>query len=802
MLILMKKKKKNNNYHIPKTLADSIPYLTVYEDGIIELQPGVYSRSYSLPDTNFQTASDQRQVKIASGYAAFIASLPIGATAELTIYNRTIDIMQFQQDVLINMKNDGLDSYREEYNSMLLKNLSASKNNLEPVKVLTVTVRSEDPDEVWHMFGQIDQLVSQKLNLVIGHNAVPLSTIERIELLNSIYNQDSTVPLHRKREIEGHESETFTLESIAKQGMTTKDLIAPDGMKFRSNDMEIGNVVARSYYISDFPTWVTASLMTDLANVPTNLLVSAYFNPIPQDKAIKLVKNTNTNIASSLVEHQKKAARSGYDASLISPETQTAKSEAAELLENMTKENERLYTGSIVITLFAPDMDHLLNYEKNLKTMAVKDLVALKSLRYQQEQGFNTSLPLGHNQIAVQRLMTSQSVGVIHPFNARELNQRGGLYYGMNAASHNMILYNRKNGTNPDGCILGMPGAGKSFAAKREIVNVLLNTDDEVYVIDPEGIDYAPLAHAFGGAEIRLSAGSKTYINPFDLNLKNADDDQDPVKVKTDFIDSICEILIGGKFGLSPIEKSIIDRCIMQLYDNYMKYLSETGKSIDPSKAPTMRDFYDLLMLQPVPEAQNIAISLERYVNGALDIFAHPTNVEINNRFTVYNIKDLGFGLKEVGLHICLDNIWNQMIANFEEGKDTWIYVDEFYLMMRSPRSAAYIEQIWKRARKWHGLPTAITQNIEDMLASREARTIINTSAFLMLLGQTELNRKQLSDMLNISPEEQKYISAAKPGMGLIRVNEEIIPMDDTFPRDTKLYQLMSTNPNERKGEA
>ena len=342
-----------------------------------------------------------------------------------------------------------------------------------------------------------------------------------------------------------------------------------------------------------------------------------------------------------------------------------------------------------------------------------------------------------------------------------------------------------------------MPGAGKSFSAKREMINVLLNTDDEVYVIDPEGIDYAPLAHALHGSEIKLAAGSKIYLNPFDLNLENANDDGDPIKVKTEFITTICEIAIGGKYGLSPFEVSIIDHCVMEVYKPYMDHLRKTGKTIDQEAAPTMQDFYNELMNYPVPEAQNIAISLERYVKGALDIFAHKTNVEIDNRFTVYNIRDIGTGLKEMGLHICLDSIFNKMISNRKKGKRTWFYIDEFYLMMRSKTSAEYIAEIWKRARKWDGVPTAITQNVEDMLKSEEARTIINNCSFIIILGQTAINKQQLSDMLNISKEEQKYISTAKPGMGLLRIGDDIIPMDDSFPRETRLYKIMSTRPNE-----
>lgn len=346
-----------------------------------------------------------------------------------------------------------------------------------------------------------------------------------------------------------------------------------------------------------------------------------------------------------------------------------------------------------------------------------------------------------------------------------------------------------------------MPGVGKSFAAKREIVNVLLNTDDEVYIIDPEREDTA-LANELGGSVVKIANGSNIHINPFDLNINNIDDDNsgDPVKVKCDFVHTICEIMIGGKYGLSPIEESIIDRVTINIYDRYLKELNRIGVSQSFELAPTLEDFYNELCDQPQVEAQNMALALERFVSGALDVFSKRTNVEIDNRFTVYDIKDIGPGLKELGLQICLDNIWNKMIENSSKGKRTWFYIDEFYLMMQKKTSADYISQIWKRARKWNGYPTAITQNVEDMLKSENARTVINNSSLVMLLSQSPLNRRQLSDMFGLSPTEEKYISSGKSGMGILSINNNIIPFNDDYPKHTKLYKIMSTKPDERIG--
>ena len=792
------RKKKQKIQHIPQTLQDSIPYVRVAEEnGVFEIKPGEYSKSYYFPEINFRTLNNNSQLKIAQAYSTFISAFPQGTTVEITIYNKNVDIMKFQDDIMLKMKNDGLDVYRDEYNNMLLDKLSGAKNNLETIKLLTVGIKANDMQEAFDKFSQIDGIVSENMALVTKRESRALTTIERLDLLNTIYNHDAAISLRQKKNIQGVEVESFSLENCRAQGITTKDVIAPSGMLVKNRDMEVGSSFTRSYYISNYPSWIKATLLTELASLPANMLVSVYFDAIPQDEAIKMIKRQGTNISANLLEIQKKAAKSGFDPSLVSPDLQVAKEESSELMDEMTKDNGMLFTGNIVITIFASSLDELQRLEELLKAIAIKSLVFLKPLNFQQEEGFNSSLPLANNQLKIQRLMTNNTISSINPFSVREVHQKTGMYYGLNAASRNMILYDRTTDVNPNGCILGMPGAGKSFSAKREMLNILLNTDDEVYVIDPEGVDYVPLANALGGSEIKLATGSKVHLNPFDLNIENTDDNGDPVKVKTDFIETICEIAIGGKYGLSPYEKSIIDRCVVDIYEPYMEHLKKTKKTIDTEKAPTMQEFYDALMAYRLPEAQNIAISLERFVKGSLDIFAHSTNVEIDNRFTVYNIKEIGTGLKELGLQICLDNIWNKMIINKAKGKRTWFYVDEFYLMMRSPTSASYIAEIWKRARKWNGIPTAITQNVEDMLKSEEARTIINNSTFIMLLGQTPINRQQLSEMLDISKEEQKYISTAKPGMGLLRILGDTVPMDDAFPKNTELYRLMTTKPTE-----
>ena len=414
----------------------------------------------------------------------------------------------------------------------------------------------------------------------------------------------------------------------------------------------------------------------------------------------------------------------------------------------------------------------------------------------QQEPGFNSSLPLAVRQLQIDRMMQTDSVSALMPFNMKEIRQPGGRYYGLNAVTKNMVFYDRATGRNPAAIILGVPGAGKSFSAKREMINVLLSTQDVIYCIDPQG-EYNPIVDAMGGICQQFSEGADFFINPLDINLDTGFEGKSPLTVKTDYVMGLCNIIVGGQQGLSPIEKTVITRACKHVYEDFIKYLERAGKDYDYDKNPTLRDLYEELLSQPEPEAQTIALSMERFVDGTYALFAHHTNVNIDNRFINYDLRNVGTGLEELGLYTAFGYVYNRMMVNAKLGIRTWLYIDEFYVLMNNQTSATYISDIWKQARKWNGYPTAITQNIEDMLRSNEARTVINNSDFKILLGQSDINRKELSKLLNISPMEQKYISRAKPGMGLLQIGEDFIPFDDNFPRNTKLYKIMSTNPNE-----
>lgn len=792
-----KKNKQTQKITIPQTVADSIPYRSVYINGLIEIRENVFSRSYKIPAINFKIESDEKQLQLAQKWAEFLGGFDPSVTIQLTGYNETINMAEFQKNIMIPMAEDNLNEYRVEYNKMLTSKMAIAKNNLTTHKILTLSFPADDVKDAVDKIAQFDMAVENAFLDIAKCSVEVMAIDERLEILNSIYNQEDHQPLYRERMVGGKKQIAFSLENCVAQGITTKDVIAPSLLKFNKKDIEVGNTLARTYAIVNYPNWLRGTIFTSFTSLPVNMIVSFYYNVMDSTEAIKLVKRQSVNISSSLLDKQKKASQSGYDASLISPDLQDAKQESSDLIADITKNDEKLFTINALITIFAETTENLNVYEGYIKQVASNNMVTLRQLTSNQEFGFNSSLPLANNFMELQRLATTNTVSAIIPFDVKDINDPQGIYYGINAESKNMILYDKTADINPNSALFGIPGSGKSFTAKEEIINVLMTRpDDDVYVIDPEG-EYLPLAKAFGGECIKIANGSSVHINPFDLNLSNSDKDTSALKTKMDFVATICEIAIGGSYGLSPNARSIIDRCSDIMYRNYIAYLKETGKQIDTEHAPTMKDLYRTLREQPEAEAKSIYLGLERFVTGSVDLFAHHTNVNITNRFTVYNILDIGDGLKELGLQICLDNIWNKMIENKSRGKRTWIYLDEFHLLLSTPTSAEYTQQLWRRSRKWAGCVVCMTPQLEDLLKTEQGRSIINNCSFIQFLTQSPPVQEQLMKLYGITQNERKYISSNKSGVGLLKIGNDFIPKLDEFPKDTKLYKLISSKPNE-----
>lgn len=790
-----RQKKADNNGN---TTVTSIPYTNVFKNGIFCVLNHRYSRVYRINDINFKMSDLPMQNDIADQYSTFMGSFDDDVEIQVTLYNKKIALNEFKKNLLIKLHNDDLDVYRQELNEMLLEKLQSERNGLITEIYLTISLDAMNIQEASNRFFQIDAAVMDQMSAMTKTECIPLTLEERIDLLNSIYKNEPTGKYVGTIMVDGVERPKFSIDDCKAQGISSKHVIAPQKMTVGEKEIDLGKQFSRSYYFSYLPPWIKADVLTSLTKIPTNLLVTNTFNKIPTKDAINMVKANRSNIAGEIIDVQKDAAKQGIDASLIAPAKTEAEEEARGLLEGLTKDNMYLGTCVTVVTLFAETKEKLNDYETQMNSILNQSQVQAYVLDGRQIFGLNSSLPNGWCQIENQKLITNQTIEAMLPFNSKTINDVNGSYYGLHPQTGMPIVLNRKNLTNPNGAILGKPGGGKSFASKREIAMAILGSDDEVYVIDPEN-EYSKLAEAFHGTVIKISNSSQNHINPFDMHLDNADDGEDPIATKIAFIETIMEIAVGGRFGLSPIEKSVIDRCVIAVYEPYIEYLNKTGKSIDTDKAPTLTDFYHALRDDPQGEAANLAYALERYVTGGSNVFAHKTNVNINNRFTVFNIKDLGGGLRELGLQICLDHIWNKMIENDKEGKKkTWIYIDEFYLLMQKPNAAQYTAMIWKRARKWGGIPTAITQNCEDLLKNEEARTVLNNSSFCMMLMQAPINQGSLKGIYSMSDSEADYLNRSKPGMGVMNMDGINIPFNDDFPRHTKLYKLFTTKSDEK----
>lgn len=802
-----KKGKKGNGLTVPKTVQDTIPYLAVYKNGIIETDPGIFTKCYKIEDVNFKIATDEEQNNIFDRYVDLLNTFDSDIKLQLVIYNRNLDEKHVKDKILIPFMRDGLNEYREEYNNMITDKMKEGRNNITKEKYITISIKANSLDDAFTKFSKLDTEVSSAIKRINDLETNPMSAVERLEILADIFNDtNENSDFYQKAGVNGRKIESFDFSWMVKQGLTTKDLIGPASFKFSKDYVEIGDKYARAMFIDNLPTFMNANILADITEVNSNMLVSLNFNKLRPDKAMSLLKNQLVNINSNVVDAQKRAVKAGYSVDLISPELLRAQKEAQELMDDITTRNQSLILTTFVITMIADTLEELNRNVEMLKTIMGKYMCQIKTLNYQQEKGLSSSLPLGRCDVYTDRLLTTESAAIFIPFSSQELTQNNGMYYGLNAVSKNLILFNRKNSKNANGVILGTPGSGKSFTAKREMVNVILNTDDDIYIIDPER-EYLPLAQLLGGEVIRIAAGGSTYLNPMDMDINYGNDDEsktDPIAMKCDFIGGLCETMSGDKRALSANQKSIVDRCVRILYQPYLEHMKEMQRidknnTCDMTASPTLKDFYEMLLSQPEYEAQALALSLERFCIGSLDTFAHHTNVSRKKRFIVYDIKDIGEGMKELGLQVCLNAVWNQIIANKGIGRYTWFYLDEFYLLTQTYSSALFLQQVYKRARKWQGIPTGITQNVGDLLASPQACAILNNCDFILMLNQSPIDKMQLANMLNISPTQLSYITNSDPGQGLIYTGKSIVPFVDKFPLDTKLYKVMTTKPDDLK---
>ena len=759
------------------TAQQSIPYREMGKDGICRVEDGYYSKTIRFYDINYQLAQNEDKNAIFENWCDFLNYFDSTIHFQLSFINHHSNMTEYEDVIRIKKQNDSFDDLRTEFAQMLRNQLAKGNNGLVRTKYLTFGIEADNIREAKPKLERIETDILNNFK-ILGVSAYPLNGVERLQIMYETFNQDSKVPFQ------------FSYDDVLRTGLNTKDYIAPSSFLFKNGkDFQMGDTMGAVSYLQILAPELTDKMLAEFLEMDCNLLVNLHIQSIDQMKAIKLVKAKVTDINRMKIEEQKKAVRSGYDMDIIPSDLNTYGGEAKRLLEDLQSRNERMFLVTVVFLNTAKDKQELENVVFQTAGIAQKYNCALKRLDYQQEPGLMSCLPLGKNWIPIKRALTTTSTAIFVPFTTQELFMAGeSIYYGLNALSNNLIMADRKKLKNPNGLIVGTPGAGKSFAAKREITNVFIVTKDDIIICDPEG-EYFPLVRAFKGQVIRISPNSHDYINPMDINLNYADDD-DPLSLKSDFILSLCELIVGGKNGLEPVEKTIIDRCVRMVYQDYLE-------DPVPEKMPILEDLYNLLRKQEEAEAQRLATALEIYVNGSLKVFNHRTNVELNNRLVCFDIKDLGKQLKKLGMLIVQDQVWNRVTINRSVHKSTRYYIDEFHLLLKEEQTAAYSVEIWKRFRKWGGIPTGITQNVKDLLASREIENIFENSDFILMLNQASGDRQILAKQLNISPHQLSYVTNSGAGEGLIFYGNTIIPFKDRFDNSLMLYALMSSKPED-----
>ena len=758
----------------------TIPYLTMYPDGICRVTEKKYSKSLSFEDINYQLAQADDKTAIFENWCDFLNYFDASVSVQLSFINQGTQRGEAEKAIDIPARDDAFNSIRAEYADMLKNQLAKGNNGLVKAKYITFSVEADNLAAAKSRLARIETDVLNNFK-VLGVSAHPMTGYERLQTLHGVFHPEG-------------EPFSFDFSWLAPSGLTTKDFIAPSSFRFgEGRYFRMGKKLGSVSFLEILAPELNDRMLADILDLETGVIVNLHIKSIDQTEAIKTIKRKITDLDKMKIEEQKKAVRSGYDMDIIPSDLATFGSEAKNLLQDLQSRNERMFLLTFLVVNMADTRRKLENDIFAAAGIAQKYNCRLTRLDYMQEPGFMSSVPLGENLIPIQRGLTTSSTAIFIPFITQELFQTGAsLYYGLNALSNNMILCDRKKLKNPNGLILGTPGSGKSFAAKREMANAFLITDDDIIICDPEA-EYYPLVQRLNGQVIRLSPTTAQYVNPMDINLNYSEDDN-PLALKSDFILSLCELVIGGKEGLQPVEKTVIDRAVRGVY---RPFLADPA----PEKMPILGDLYDELLKQPEPEAARIAAALELYVSGSLNVFNHRTNVELNNRLVCFDIKQLGKQLKKLGMLIVQDQVWNRVTVNRAEKKSTRYYMDEFHLLLREEQTAAYSVEIWKRFRKWGGIPTAITQNVKDLLASREVENIFENSDFVLMLNQAAGDRAILAKQLNISPQQMSYVTHSEAGEGLLFYGNVILPFVDRFPKDTELYRVMTTKPEE-VGEA
>lgn len=761
---------EKEKFKIPRRVQEVIPIKVIYPDGVFLVRKNVYSKTFKFTDINYAVASREDKEALFLEYSELLNSLDSGATTKLTINNHRINKAAFEKSILIPLKEDGLDLYRKEYNQMLLDK-ATSTNSMLQEKYVTISISRKNYKEARTYFTRVGTELMTHFSR-LGSRCTEMDMEERLRVLHDFYRTGEEDAFY------------FDLKKTMQKGHDFRDYICPDAMSFHSDYFTMGGRFGRVLYLKEYASFIKDSMINELTDQDRNLMLSMDILPMPTDEAVREVENRLLGVETNITTWQRKQNENNNFSAVVPYDMEQQRKEAKEFLDDLTTRDQRMMFGLLTLVHTADTREALDADTEALLTTARKNLCQFAIARFQQLDALNTALPIGHRRLDAVRTLTTESMAVLMPFRVQEIMDEQGIYYGENAISHNLILCNKANLLNQSAFLLGVPGSGKSFSAKELIVFLALATEDDILVCDPER-EYVSLINALGGESIRIAAGSEDHINAMDM-VEGYGDGGNPVIDKSEFVLSLFEQL--DKKSVGPKEKSIIDRCVALVYDDYRQ----------DGELPTLRTLREKLMNQPEPEAQGLALELEIFTDGTLNAFSHKTNVDTQNRIVVYDIMDLGSQLKTMGLLVITDAMLNRVTRNWSQGKRTHLFVDEFHVVFQNEYSGAFFNSAWRRFRKRNAFPTAITQNVDFLLDSTLARTMLSNSEFIVMLNQSSSDGESLANLLNISSEQMSYITNAEAGCGLIKYGSALVPFINRFPKKTKLYQLMSTKPNEK----
>lgn len=766
------KKQNKEKLKVPKNVQDTIPVDTVYKDGIFRIG-NRYSKTYRFSDINYKIASKDEKTNLFLNYGELLNSFDSSIMTKITINNRKIDLKHFKDDILIPLKDDGLDEYREEYNNMLLEKLSESDDIVQE-KYITVTIFKNNIHDARSLFSRITtELTSHFAKL--GSQCIELDVEERLKIFHDFY-RDEKEEFH------------FDIADNAYKGHSFKDLITPRMCRYHNKYFEFDGKYGRVLYLNNYPRFLKDSFVSALCDLNKNLMYSMDLICIPTDEAVQEVENKFLGVEKNITDWQMKQNRNNNFSAIIPYDMELQRNECKEFLDDLIVRDQRMLLCNITVVHLANTLEELDADTEILKSIARTYLCELETLYFASRQldGLVTTLPFGINRLNIVRTLLTESASVFIPFRAQEIMDKGGIWYGQNAITNNPILCNKELLQNPNAFVLGVPGSGKSFLTKEEIEFIILSTDDDILICDPEG-EYDPIIEAMGGQIIQIGTNSNDHINAMDMS-EGYGDSGNALKDKSQFIMSLFEQLDPIHGGIEAADKSLIDRCVSLVYEDAYK----------GHYTPTLKNLYAKLLEQPEPQAKSLAIKLELFTNGSLNIFAHETNVDIHSRVLSFNIFNLGRQLKTMGLLVITDALINRVNDNWRRGKRTHVFIDEIHVIFENEQSATFFASAWRQFRKRDAYPTGITQNVKYLLSSEQGTSMLSNSLFIVMLNQSANDREDLARLLNISEEQMTYITNAQTGCGLIKYGASIVPFVNRMPHG-KIYDMNTTKPSDRK---